>query len=176
MVVGDIDAAARDLTERADTKLQTIAGPDFLLDREQIAVIRLRVAQAGFQPTQRFVFAKAMRDGDDQRLRHDGSNDAPQSRIWERNIVNQTRAFTGSSLIRNPIYLPCLLCYMIAPQFGFGGDVMFKQLQRFLKDESGATAIEYGLITSSISVAIIPAIKDVGQKLVGIFSLLQAAV
>jgi pilus assembly protein Flp/PilA len=53
---------------------------------------------------------------------------------------------------------------------------MFKQLQRFLRDESGATAIEYGLITSSISVAIIPAIKDVGQKLVGIFSLLQAAV
>jgi pilus assembly protein Flp/PilA len=65
---------------------------------------------------------------------------------------------------------------MIAPQFGFGGDVMFKQLQRFLRDESGATAIEYGLLTSSISVAIIPAIKDVGQKLVGIFSLLQAAV
>jgi len=53
---------------------------------------------------------------------------------------------------------------------------MIKQLQRFLRDESGATAIEYGLITSSISVAVIPAIKDVGQKLVGIFSLLQAAV
>jgi pilus assembly protein Flp/PilA len=53
---------------------------------------------------------------------------------------------------------------------------MFKQLQRFLKDESGATAIEYGLITSSVSVAIIPAIKDVGMKLVGIFSILQAAI
>jgi pilus assembly protein Flp/PilA len=53
---------------------------------------------------------------------------------------------------------------------------MFKQLQRFLKDESGATAIEYGLITSSISVAIIPAVKDVGVKLAAIFSELQAAV
>jgi len=59
---------------------------------------------------------------------------------------------------------------------GFEGDVVFKQLQRFLKDESGATAIEYGLITSSISVAIIPAVKDVGVKLAAIFSVLQAAV
>jgi pilus assembly protein Flp/PilA len=52
---------------------------------------------------------------------------------------------------------------------------MFQQVQRFLKDESGATAIEYGLITSSISVAIIPAIKDVGEKLVNVFSTLQHA-
>jgi pilus assembly protein Flp/PilA len=65
---------------------------------------------------------------------------------------------------------------MITPQSGFGGDVMFKQLQRFLKDESGTAAIEYGLITSGIAVAIIPAVKDVGVKLVGIFTLLQAAV
>ena len=53
---------------------------------------------------------------------------------------------------------------------------MFNQLRRFLKDESGAAAIEYGLLASGISVAIIPAIKDVGAKLVSIFSLLQTAV
>ena len=52
---------------------------------------------------------------------------------------------------------------------------MFKQLQRFLKDESGAAAIEYGLIASGISVAIIPSIKDVGVKLVAIFSAIQSA-
>jgi Flp pilus assembly pilin Flp len=53
---------------------------------------------------------------------------------------------------------------------------MFKQMQRFLKDESGAAAIEYGLITSGISVAIIPAIKDVGVKLVNVFAVLQNAI
>jgi pilus assembly protein Flp/PilA len=53
---------------------------------------------------------------------------------------------------------------------------MFKQMQRFLKDESGAAAIEYGLITSGISVAIIPSIKDVGVKLVDIFTTLQNAI
>jgi Flp pilus assembly pilin Flp len=53
---------------------------------------------------------------------------------------------------------------------------MFKQMQRFLKDESGAAAIEYGLITSGISVAVIPSIKNVGVKLVDIFTALQSAV
>ena len=53
---------------------------------------------------------------------------------------------------------------------------MLKQMRRFLKDESGAAAIEYGLLTSGISVAIIPAVKHVGVKLAEIFSLLQAAI
>jgi Flp pilus assembly pilin Flp len=53
---------------------------------------------------------------------------------------------------------------------------MLKQLQRFLKDESGAAAIEYGLIVSGISVAIIPTVKGVGVKLVNIFTVLQSAI
>jgi pilus assembly protein Flp/PilA len=53
---------------------------------------------------------------------------------------------------------------------------MLEYLKRFLKDESGAAAIEYGLITSGISVAIIPGVKDVGNKLVAIFTILQNAV
>jgi len=53
---------------------------------------------------------------------------------------------------------------------------MFKQIQRFLKDESGTAAIEYGLLTSGISVAIIPTIKTVGVKLVDIFTALQSAI
>jgi len=52
---------------------------------------------------------------------------------------------------------------------------MFKQVRRFLKDESGAAAIEYGLITSGVSIAIIPGVKNVGTKLVAIFTALQAA-
>jgi pilus assembly protein Flp/PilA len=52
---------------------------------------------------------------------------------------------------------------------------MLIQMRRFLKDESGAAAIEYGLIVSGISVAIIPAVKNVGQKLVAVFTILQNA-
>jgi pilus assembly protein Flp/PilA len=36
---------------------------------------------------------------------------------------------------------------------------------RFVKDESGATAIEYGLIAAGISVAIITVVKNVGTQL-----------
>ncbi len=52
---------------------------------------------------------------------------------------------------------------------------MLKQMQRFLKDESGAAAIEYGLIVSGVSVAIIPGVKSVGAKLVQVFTILQNA-
>ena len=53
---------------------------------------------------------------------------------------------------------------------------MLTQLRRFLKNESGAAAIEYGLLASGISVAIIPSVKNVGQQLVHIFTVLQNAV
>ena len=36
---------------------------------------------------------------------------------------------------------------------------------RFLKDESGATAIEYGLIAAGIAVAIITAVNTLGTSL-----------
>ena len=52
---------------------------------------------------------------------------------------------------------------------------MLVQLRRFLKNESGAAAIEYGLIASGIAVVIIPAVKDVGQKLVAVFTIIQNA-
>ncbi|HKP77634.1 MAG TPA: Flp family type IVb pilin [Phenylobacterium sp.] len=42
---------------------------------------------------------------------------------------------------------------------------MSKFVTRFLKDESGATAIEYGLIAALISVAIVTAVGLVGQNL-----------
>ncbi len=38
-------------------------------------------------------------------------------------------------------------------------------LSRFLKDESGATAIEYGLIAAGISVAIVTVVTTVGTNL-----------
>jgi pilus assembly protein Flp/PilA len=42
---------------------------------------------------------------------------------------------------------------------------MKKLLARFVKDESGATAIEYGLIAAGIALAIIAAVQGVGTKL-----------
>lgn len=41
---------------------------------------------------------------------------------------------------------------------------------RFVRDESGATAIEYGLIAAGISVAIIAVVNGLGTKLNGSFS------
>jgi len=40
-----------------------------------------------------------------------------------------------------------------------------KRIQKFLNDESGATAIEYGLIAAGISVAIITVVTGVGTSL-----------
>ncbi len=42
---------------------------------------------------------------------------------------------------------------------------MKKFFARFLKDESGATAIEYGLIAALVGIAIIGATKALGTKL-----------
>jgi pilus assembly protein Flp/PilA len=43
-------------------------------------------------------------------------------------------------------------------------------VSRFAKDESGATAIEYGLIAAGISVAIIAVVNGLGTKLNNTFS------
>ena len=46
------------------------------------------------------------------------------------------------------------------------GVIYMKNLvSRFVKDESGATAIEYGLIAAGIAIAIITAVQGVGTKL-----------
>jgi pilus assembly protein Flp/PilA len=47
---------------------------------------------------------------------------------------------------------------------------MKKLVQRFLNNESGATAIEYGLIAAGISVAIIAVVNGLGTKLNATFS------
>ena len=47
---------------------------------------------------------------------------------------------------------------------------MSKFVTRFMNDESGATAIEYGLIIALISVVIITAVTTIGSKLGTAFS------
>jgi pilus assembly protein Flp/PilA len=46
---------------------------------------------------------------------------------------------------------------------------MHKLIQRFARDNSGATAIEYGLIAAGISVAIITVVNGLGTKLSNTF-------
>ena len=48
-------------------------------------------------------------------------------------------------------------------------------LNKFLRDESGATAIEYGLIAAGISVAIIAVVNGIGDKLNTTFTSSQDA-
>jgi pilus assembly protein Flp/PilA len=54
-------------------------------------------------------------------------------------------------------------------------ELNMKNLVKFLKDESGATAIEYGLIAAGISVAIIAVVQGLGSKLNTTFTSVQTA-
>jgi pilus assembly protein Flp/PilA len=53
---------------------------------------------------------------------------------------------------------------------------MRKFLSRFMNNESGATAIEYGLIAAGIAVAIIAAVNSIGTSLNGTFSATAGAI
>jgi pilus assembly protein Flp/PilA len=64
------------------------------------------------------------------------------------------------------------LILAVAPFEGFIVGLVFqpmvsgmKTVRRFLADESGATAIEYGLIAAGISLAIIAIINGLGARL-----------
>jgi pilus assembly protein Flp/PilA len=50
-----------------------------------------------------------------------------------------------------------------------------KILKKFIADESGATAIEYGLIAAGIALAIITAVNGVGTSLKGRFNLISTS-
>ena len=54
-------------------------------------------------------------------------------------------------------------------------ELSMSQLVRFLRDQSGATAIEYGLIAAGISVAIITVAASLGTSLNTTFTSVQTA-
>ena len=58
---------------------------------------------------------------------------------------------------------------------GNGKELHMNTLLRFAKDESGATAIEYGLIAAGISVAIIAVVQGLGSKLNTTFTSVSTA-
>jgi pilus assembly protein Flp/PilA len=55
------------------------------------------------------------------------------------------------------------------------GFTMRRRVLSFLKDESGATAIEYGLIAAGIAVVIIPVVKGLGTNLKATFGSISSA-
>jgi pilus assembly protein Flp/PilA len=52
---------------------------------------------------------------------------------------------------------------------------MSQFVSRFMKDESGATAIEYGLIAALIAVVLVTALTALGGKLNGTFKAIESA-
>ncbi len=51
-----------------------------------------------------------------------------------------------------------------------------KMLTRFVEDQSGATAIEYGLIAALVSVAAIGALTTFGGSLASLFDLVATTI
>jgi len=51
---------------------------------------------------------------------------------------------------------------------------MTKFISRFAKDESGATAIEYGLIAALIALVLVTALTALGNKVGGTFNNVSA--
>ena len=50
-----------------------------------------------------------------------------------------------------------------------------RTFRRFLRDERGATAIEYAIIAAGVAVAIVAAVNSLGVSVVGLFESVQAA-
>jgi pilus assembly protein Flp/PilA len=74
----------------------------------------------------------------------------------------------ASDLVRTTSGVP-------APAGTSSGRTSMSTLARFVRDEQGATAIEYGLIAAGISVAIIAVVQGLGSKLNSTFTSVQNA-
>src|SRR5262245_33991887 len=70
VVIGDVEKTGRSLAERADIEREAVAGPGFLMERNQGGIIGARGREAGLDAPRRFLAAEPMRNGYDQRLRH----------------------------------------------------------------------------------------------------------
>jgi pilus assembly protein Flp/PilA len=57
-----------------------------------------------------------------------------------------------------------------ARAFREGQNIMMTIAKKFMKDESGATAIEYGLIAALVAVAIVGALTTLGTGLTTMFT------
>jgi pilus assembly protein Flp/PilA len=62
------------------------------------------------------------------------------------------------------------------PRQQSGAEIMIQAFKRFGQDQSGATAIEYGLIAAGIAVAIIATVQALGTQLNTTFSSVSSAI
>jgi pilus assembly protein Flp/PilA len=53
--------------------------------------------------------------------------------------------------------------------------IRFDTFRRFLRDERGATAIEYAMIAAGIAVAIVAAVNALGVSVLGMYQTIAAA-
>ena len=53
---------------------------------------------------------------------------------------------------------------------------MISTIKRFLADETGATAIEYGLIAALVSVSAVVALAEVGSSLSAMFDVVSVTI
>ncbi|MGD0487222.1 MAG: Flp family type IVb pilin [Syntrophorhabdales bacterium] len=51
-----------------------------------------------------------------------------------------------------------------------------EKLRRFLKEEDGVTALEYGLIAALIAGVIVASVTALGTKIQGVFTTITAAI
>ena len=96
--------------------------------------------------------------------------------------------YEASSPVDSPLYLKLKSKVLISNQgyddraFSIESGLRGQQLElkmnnffRFLKDESGATAIEYGLIAAGVAVAISTAVTTLGTDLKSVFGKISGA-
>jgi pilus assembly protein Flp/PilA len=76
---------------------------------------------------------------------------------------------------RGQVQLPSILSFYRVTIFLYG-DVMRSLIKRFAADQSGATAIEYGLIAALIAVVIITGVTAVGTSLSTTFNTISTSV
>lgn len=86
--------------------------------------------------------------------------------------------------LRTDCALPLYLSLDVVPYF-YGAERSRRQCQleaklqhhikKFLADEAGATAIEYGLIAAGISLAIIAIVNSLGSNLNGMFTSINSS-
>ncbi len=62
-----------------------------------------------------------------------------------------------------------------APSEALWSKRVMRTLSRFIRDESGATAIEYGLLAAGIAVAIIATVQGLGTALTDTFKSVSTA-
>ena len=94
----------------------------------------------------------------------------------QRSPTIAARNLSKTMEISPPLHGRFLSCRATANSSAGSQEVgMVKFLTRFLHDDSGATAIEYGLIAALIAVAIITAVGSVGSHLTSTFNSVASA-